>query len=119
MITQYEVPSFLQRQLPQLGGKTCLLKPSLEVYVAISNFSDCTKHAVQEHDLSLAKKCFALAEKLYRHGDNLVRLLIENSFVYSFSSFMPQDHDERMEIKSIIPVRLYAIYIKQVMQSGS
>ena len=118
MITKYEVASFLHNELPQLGAKTYFSKPSLEIYIAITQFSDCTKHAVQEHNLGLAKKCFVLAEKLYRYGDNLVRLLIENSFVYSFSSFMLQTQSERMALRSIIPDKLYAIYIKQIMQSG-
>jgi hypothetical protein len=118
MITQYEVPAFLQTQLPQLNTKIYISKKSLAIYIAISNFTDCTKHAVEEHNFNLAKKCFALAETLYRQGDNLVRLLIENSFVYSFSSFMPQNQPERLIIRSIIPARLYDVYMKQVMQSG-
>ena len=118
MITRYEVPSFLEREIPQMAGKIYHSKAFLDIFTAINFFSNYTKHAVKEHNFSMAKKCFSLAEKLYRHGDKLVRLLIENIFVYGFSSFMSEDRTEKMIIKSIIPASLYSIYMKQVMTSG-
>ncbi len=118
MITQYEVPSLLKEEIPQLAGKMYLSKVSLQIYSSINYFSDYTKHAVEDHNFNLARKCFALAEKLYREGDRLVRLLIETSFIYSFSSFMPRDRAEKLIVRSIIPEKLYSIYLKQVMQSG-
>ncbi len=118
MITRYEVPAFLEEEMPQIAGKIYHSKVSIDVYTAMSFFSDYTKHAVIEHNFNLAKKCFSLAEILYRNGDRLVRLLIENTFVYSFSSFMSGDRTEKMIIKSIIPVSLYSLYMKQVMTSG-
>lgn len=76
MITQYEVSHLLKDEIPQLEEKTYPAKLSLEIYAAMNYFTDYTRHAVKEHDLICARKCFALAEKLYRQGDKLVRLLI-------------------------------------------
>jgi hypothetical protein len=118
MITQYEVTSLLKDTIPQLAGKTYPAKVSLQIYSSINYLSDYTKHVVEEHNFNLARKCFALAEKLYREGDRLVRLLIENSFIYSFSSFMPKDRAEKLMVRSLIPENLYGIYMKQVMQTG-
>jgi hypothetical protein len=118
MITQYEVPTLLKEEIPQLAGKMYSSKVSLQIYSSINYFSDYTRHAVAEHNFTIAKKCFAIAEKLYREGDRLVRLLIENSFIYSFSSFLPKDRAEKLMVKSLIPEKLYSIYIKQVMQTG-
>jgi len=118
MITQYEVSSMLREEIPQLAGKVYPSNISLEVYASMNYFSDFTKHAVQKHDFNLAKKCFALAERLYRQGDRIVRSLIENIFVYGFSDFFPDDKTERLVIRSIIPPKLYSLYINQVMQSG-
>jgi hypothetical protein len=58
------------------------------------------------------------ADKLYRNGDNIVRMLIENSFIYSIISVMSLDPAERHWVKSIIPASLYSIYLKQVTASG-
>lgn len=118
MITQYEVYSLLTREIPQLAKKNYPCRASLQLYASINHFTDYTREVVQEHHFSRAKKCFALAEQLYQQGDGLVKLLIENSFVFSFSSFMPNSRTERMMLKSIIPADLYAIYLRQVMQSG-
>lgn len=118
MITQYEVYSLLTTELPQLAEKNYPSRASLQMYAALNYFTDYTKHVVKDHNFGVARKCFAIAEKLYLQGDPLVRLIIENSFVYSFSSLLPQGRTERLVIKSIIPTSLYSIYIKQVMQSG-
>ena len=119
MITQYEANTLLRQELPQLYGKIYPSRVSLQVYATFNYFSDYTIHAVQEHNFNVAKKCFILAERLFRHGDNLVRMLIENVFVYGFSSMLPTDKAERKIIRSIIPDDLYALYIKQVTHVGS
>ena len=118
MITQYEIPSLLRQEMPTMTTHIRPCRASLEIYASINDFTDYTKHAVEEHDFSLATKCFALAEKLYRNGDRIVKLLIENSFIYSITSFMPADHMERLRIRAIIPDKLYSLYLKQVTQSG-
>lgn len=118
MITQYEVPGLLREEIPCMPVHPFPGRASLEVYASINSFTDYTKHAVKEHDLGIAGKCFALAEKLYRNGDALVKLLIENSFVYSISSYMPFDMAEKNKLKAVIPATLYDVYIRQVMHSG-
>ena len=118
MITQFELPGILREEIPAMSTQALPGRASLEIYAAINSFSDYTKHAVQEHDLTLAGKCFALAERIYRNGDRLVKLLIENSFIYSLSSYMPMEPSERKQIKAIIPAKLYDIYVKQVSHGG-
>jgi hypothetical protein len=118
MISQYEVPSLLKQEMPHLAGKLYPSKVSLQIYSSINYFSDYTKHAEEEHNFNLARKCFALAEKLYREGDRLVQLLIETSFIYSFSLFMPKDRAEKLMVRPLIPEKLYSVYMKQVMQTG-
>lgn len=118
MITRYEVPVLLKESIPGLD-KTCIpTRASLEIYVAMNSFTDITRNAVADHNMNLAKRCFSLAEKMYREGDSLVRMLIENCFVYSFSLFMPKDRNELMIVEEMIPESLYNVYVKQVSASG-
>lgn len=84
MITQYEVLSLLNEELPSLENSICPVHLSVSVYKTIHDFTEYTKKAVQKHHLPMAKKCFRLAAKLYREGDKIVRLCIENIFIYSF-----------------------------------
>lgn len=118
MITQYEITNLLKEEIPQLGEKFYLSKITLEVYVSINYFSDYTKQVLEKHDFNLAKKCFFLAEKLYKEGDKVVRFLIENIFVYNFSGFLFNNKVESTVVKSMIPPVLYSLYISQVAQSG-
>ncbi|MBO9634734.1 MAG: hypothetical protein J7578_16590 [Chitinophagaceae bacterium] len=118
MITRYEVPVLLKESIPGLENTCIPTRASLEIYVAMSSFTDYTRNAVDNHDMNLAKRCFSLAEKLYREGDSLVRMLIENCFVYSFSLFMPKDRHELRMVESMIPASLYNVYVEQVSASG-
>jgi len=111
----------LKEAIPQIPVKATLQASrfiATDIYCSLNTFSDYTKHAVEDHNFNLAKKCFATAENLYSHGDGMVRLLIENIFIYSFSSMMPVDKVEKMILKTMIPTSLYAVYMKQVLSSG-
>ncbi|MEJ7678457.1 MAG: hypothetical protein WKG06_11470 [Segetibacter sp.] len=116
MITQYQVHSLLEDEIPQLAMKPYPLRVSLDVYASINYFTDYTKHALEEHNFSQAKKCFVLAENLYFNGDRMVRLLIENSFIYSFSSVMSHSGTEKYMLKSILPQTLYKVYKRQSIE---
>lgn len=118
MITQFQATNLLKQQIPGLSAVNCPIRASLEIYSSINFFSDYTKHSLEEHDFPQAKKCLSLADNLYRHGDSIVRMLIENSFIYSITSVMSSDPTERHWIKSIIPVSLYSLYLKQVTAGG-
>jgi len=114
MITQYEVPSLLNSALPSLENRICPVHLSVSVYKTIHDFTEYTKTAVLKHHLPIARKCFKLAEKLYNEGDKIVKMCIENIFIYSFTTLMPNDRIERIILQSYIPEKLNAVYIKQV-----
>ncbi len=118
MITQYEAPSIIRKEIPSLSWIIHPGRASMEVYASIQDLTDCARQSVEEHDLILARQCFELAERLYRQGDNVVRMLIENIFVFAFSTFIPQEKVEHLLIRAAIPENLYAIYLKQVQESG-
>lgn len=119
MISQFEVSGLLRREIPSLANHYCPSKPSLEVYAFMNYFSDYTREAVEHHEMGTARKCFLLADRLFRNGDRMVRTLIENVFVYSFSSMFECEKEERANIRTLIPVGLYAVYIKQVNRTGA
>jgi len=118
MISQYELPSLLRKEIPALALKNYPRKISMEIYASIHYFIEYTGNAVQENNIMLAKKCFCLAEKLYRDGDRMVKLLIENSYINAMDTYLPTDALERHALRAIIPDKLYALYIHQVMSSG-
>lgn len=118
MITQFQATSLLKQEIPGLSAIGCPTRVSLEIYSSINFFSDYTRHSLEGHHFMQAKKCLSLADKLYRHGDNIVKMLIENSFIYSVTTAMNTDASERHWVKSIIPPSLYSLYLKQVTAGG-
>jgi hypothetical protein len=118
MISQYELPALLRKEIPALALKNYPRKISLEIYSSINYFIEYTGEAVQENNVTMARKCFCLAENLYRDGDRMVKLLIENSFIHAMDAYLPTDALERKALKIIIPDKLYALYIHQAMSSG-
>ncbi|MGN6492185.1 MAG: DUF7674 family protein [Agriterribacter sp.] len=118
MITQYEVPAMVREEIPPLSAVPHLCRQSMEVFASMHDLTDCARHSVEEHNFTLARKCFMLAEKLYRHGDRVVRMLVENIFVYGFSTILPNDKKEVELVRAAIPPTLYNLYLKQIMSSG-
>lgn len=118
MISQYEVPGLLKEELPRLQSKLYPMHGMLDVYRSVHDFTDYTRAAVQEHHIHTVRKCFRLAERLYRQGDTIVKLCIENIFVYAFSSFTADDRLEKLILQSFIPANLKAVYLKQVGAVG-
>lgn len=118
MITQYEIPGLLMDEIPDLFTKINTGRVSMEIYTSIYYFTEYTRHVLEEHNFIQAKKCFIIAEKLYRYGDRMVKRLIENNFIFSFTSFMPTDTAEKLLVKSLIPDILYTLYIKQIMSNA-
>ncbi len=88
MITQYEVPGYLARLVPATLLQPKLGPINMTIYKDLRHFTDYTRQAVDEHNYALAKRCFRLAEKLYDHGDAIVKNAVENIFVFSFSSII-------------------------------
>jgi hypothetical protein len=118
MITQYEVPGYLVEHLPAFTIKPQLGPLSMNIYKDMQHFTDYTVETIDQHNYTLAKKCFRLAEKLYLQGDTTVKNAVENIFVFSFSSIISSVNSEKLILKSFIPTILYTLYTKQINQGG-
>ena len=118
MITQYDVYALLSQQIPQLASKPYPSRGSLIIYASMNYFTDFTRHAVEDHNFQQAKKCFALAEDLYLHGDAIVKLLIENSFIYSITPLRSMNAADKFMTRAIIPEVLFTVYLKQAQATG-
>ena len=73
------------------------------------------KTAIITGNINRAKKCLALAERLFETGSNETKNAISNVYIFSVSSFMEVRH---CNISHLFPQSLKAEYIKQVNASG-
>lgn len=116
MITQLELPEYIEHEMPELSFIYHKEKPR-NVYDIVRHMLKYTQSQVVKHNLNAAKKCMALAEQLYYKGNNAIKNAIENVYVYSFSHAFFHDENEKKEIMSIVPRFLYKLYQRQVINS--
>jgi hypothetical protein len=85
------------------------------IYKQAERFAEITKTAIIRGNISRAKKCLALAERLFISGSNETKIAISNVYIFSVSSFMELRH---CSISNLFPQTLKAEYIKQINTSG-
>ncbi len=118
MINQFEVPTYLEEQLP---GISCGFKNGENggIYNSVHIFLDYTFKNIRENNIPVVKSCFALADKLYTKGNQVVKSALENVYVFSFSNLPIKNASDRNKLMGLIPVTLYSVYMKQVMHHGA
>jgi hypothetical protein len=85
------------------------------IYKQAERFAEITKTAILTGNIVRAKKCLALAERLFTTGSNETKIAISNVYVFSVSSFMELRH---CTISNLFPKALKAEYIRQINASG-
>ena|SRR6188508_531306 len=85
------------------------------IYKQAERFAEITKTAIITGNINRAKKCLALAERLFETGSNETKNAISNVYVFSVSSFMELRH---CTISNLFPKSLKAEYIMQINASG-
>jgi len=116
MISQEELPVFIEKSIPELLGVIKKNKCT-NTYDVVRQMLTYTTSQVVKHNIADAKKCMTLAALLYQKGNIDVKNAIENVYVYSFSHAFFHDEDKRKEMMAIIPMQLYELYKKQVINS--
>jgi hypothetical protein len=108
MINQYEVAACLQDELPEVSVA------GLDIVANINSLTEYVRRKASLVDLGEVRKCMLFAERLYSKGNRYVRDVIENVFVYSFSTLLMGERRRKMQLQALIPLSLYSIYIRQI-----
>lgn len=111
MINQYEVAACLQDELPEVSS------PGLDIVANIQGLTDYARSKASLMDLKEVRRCMVFAEKMYSKGNRYVRDVIENVFVFSFSTLLLCDKRRKMQLQALIPLSLYSLYVQQVLRS--
>lgn len=85
------------------------------VYRQAERFAEITKAAIISGNITRAKKCLALAERLFITGSYETKNAISNVYVFSVSTFMEMRH---CSISNLFPQSLKNEYIKQINTFG-
>lgn len=116
MIDNDKLPDYIKGQAPEIAG---ILKRVGDgnVYHFARQLFKYTVSQILKHNAQGAKRCFLLAEDLYQKGNATVKNAIENVYVYSFSQVIFHDEAKRREVIELVPLTLYHLYKKQVINS--
>jgi hypothetical protein len=85
------------------------------IYKQAERFAEITKKSIISGNIVRAKKCLALAERLFISGSIETKNAISNVYIFSVSSFMEMRH---CNISHLFPQTLKAEYVKQINTSG-
>jgi hypothetical protein len=116
MINQYEVVACMRDEFPQVSNEIPELA-ALDIHSTIQGLTNYTRQKASSHDFSEVKKCMLFAEKMYGKGNKYVKDVIENVFVFSFSSMLLCDRSQKMKLLALIPLSLYSVYVQQILKS--
>jgi len=81
----------------------------------MERFADLTIRLIKNGHILRAKKCFAVAEKLYMTGSTEVKNAVSSVFLFSVSSFMEL---HKCHIHNLFPGSLRSEYVRQINTSG-
>ncbi|MBE9462258.1 hypothetical protein ACFP1I_13545 [Dyadobacter subterraneus] len=81
------------------------------IYKQMQKFADLTQTMISRGNISRAKKCFAIAENLFIHGNKETKTAISNVYLYSVSGMLELKH---FNTENLLPNNLKKEYIKQI-----
>ncbi|HEX7412715.1 MAG TPA: hypothetical protein VF411_01625 [Bacteroidia bacterium] len=113
-ITENEALTLLSIELPQLGVEIKNICKQITIFNVMSCFADVTKQMVKMGNLKEVKRCFNLAEKIWKKGNNAVKNVIENGYLFSLSTVL----DLNTKIKDLLNATLKKEYYRQVYGHG-
>ena len=85
------------------------------VYDQMQRFANITKQLIIIGNINRAKHCLQIAEDIFNSGNNEIKNVVTNVYLFSVSSFMELHH---CSIKNLFPATLQKEYYKQVNTSG-
>ncbi len=113
-ITENEVLTILSNELPQLETVVKNTCKQIKIYNTIGCFADVTKQMIKTGNIKEVKRCFNLAEKIWKKGNNTVKNAIENGYLVSLSAAL----DLNTKIKDMLNPPLKKEYNRQVYGHG-
>jgi len=118
MLHEYEIAAYIEGSFPELYTKDDKAwQNNTGAFKAIKLLSCYLEKKSREHDSAAVTKIMRLAESIYTKGNATVKTGIENIFVYSINTIMPQESSARKKLQAIIPTHIFSIYVQQVLRS--
>ncbi|PSL49220.1 hypothetical protein CLV51_101550 [Chitinophaga niastensis] len=118
MINQYEVPAYIEDNIPALKKALHQFPAVFHIYDTVTCLSEYTDKQLREQNFQVADKCLRLAAKLYERGNDVVKGAITRIFLPAVCSIPLADAVSRIRMYSLIPDVLYNLYIQQQLISN-
>jgi len=88
-------------------------------YLLIGVFTVHIQRLIEAHNQAMVERCFRIMEKIHYKGDNLLKVAVENIFVFSLDRIVAScNASEKKLLMSKIPIGLYTAYVNQIYKSG-
>ncbi|HVI45944.1 MAG TPA: hypothetical protein VM802_13800 [Chitinophaga sp.] len=117
MINQYEVPAYIEDNIPALRKALHQFPAIFHIYETVSCLGEYTGKQLREQNFPVAEKCLKLAGKLYERGNEVVKSAITRVFLPALCQVPVGDTVSRIRIYSLIPDAIYSLYIQQQLSN--
>ncbi|WP_143308538.1 DUF7674 family protein [Chitinophaga vietnamensis] len=113
MINQYEVPAYIEDNIPALKKALHQFPAVFHIYDTVSCFSEYTGTQLREENFNVAGKCLSLAGKLYERGNEVVKGAITRVFLPALCAVPITNGMNRIRVYSMIPGSIYSLFIQE------
>jgi hypothetical protein len=117
MIDQLEIHTYLKDAIPAISVDLSESKKE-GPYDMMQTLQSFTFKNIEEHNYNTVTRCFNIAEKLYKKGNQTVQNAVQNVFVFSFTKMFETFSSEKPQLVALLPATLYALYLSQVHHRG-
>ena len=90
-------------------------KVNINLIKKMEHLAEVTISSLKSGKMVRAKKCFALAEDVFKKGNAEIKNAISNVYLTSVSHYMELN---RLALSQLLPAELHKEYIKQINTSG-
>lgn len=117
-MNQYEAVAELADEFPELKKELSHVSILGNAHQAMHLLLHHTREMIRKRNFAQVSKCMRLAERIHARGNSALKNAVENTYVYSFSMLQAQcNRTEWRIVKAGMPIVLFSIYIRQIIQS--
>jgi hypothetical protein len=118
MINEYEAQLYIDSHLPGIVHLNDVPGKKASITEIVTDMASMLKQRFADKDWMSIKQIFHVAEHLLTQGNNMVKMGVQNVFIYSISSIMPAERSLRCQFQALIPITLFSIYVQQILHSN-
>lgn len=112
-MSEQEALELMSHEFPAISNR-----PEITIYASMKALAGLTRQLAQRGNIKEVKRCFAVAEKMIREGNGIVKNAVRNSYIFSLSSLLGFSTPLSEKVRAALGGPLRKEFYEQVNASG-